>query len=313
MVMFRSILYVNGGAGDDTSLFQSLNLAHSNGASLSILVLCPELKGGMSSHREEYERSLIEKMQKSIKSARKELKVSEAEISIHMEVEAAKNPAISIIQRVLRDEHDLVVKEAERQASGKGFKALDLDLLRKCPCPVWLSRNVSGKVSDLKIAVAVDPEIQDAADLDLSLDLLKKSASLAQECSEKLTVVSCWGAGFENGLIDNALLKIPQAEIAHEIDTERKRHEGLLADLISKAGLSGSAKIIIEHIKGHASNEIPKFVHDQNIDLLVMGTVARTGIAGYFIGNTAEDVLHELDRSLLALKPSGFISSVKAY
>jgi len=46
-------------------------------------------------------------------------------------------------------------------------------------------------------------------------------------------------------------------------------------------------------------------------DLVVMGTVARTGIAGWLIGNTAEAILEQLQCSVLAVKPHGFVSPVK--
>ena len=44
---------------------------------------------------------------------------------------------------------------------------------------------------------------------------------------------------------------------------------------------------------------------------MVMGTVCRTGVAGFFIGNTAENVLHQVNCSVLAVKPQGFVSPVK--
>ena len=47
-------------------------------------------------------------------------------------------------------------------------------------------------------------------------------------------------------------------------------------------------------------------------DLVVMGTVGRTGIAGLFIGNTAEMVLEQVQCSVLAVKPAGFVSPVQA-
>ena len=46
------------------------------------------------------------------------------------------------------------------------------------------------------------------------------------------------------------------------------------------------------------------------IDILVMGTVCRTGIPGFIIGNTAERVLDAVDRSVLTVKPEGFVSPV---
>jgi nucleotide-binding universal stress UspA family protein len=56
---------------------------------------------------------------------------------------------------------------------------------------------------------------------------------------------------------------------------------------------------------------IPDFAMEEQIDLIVMGTVGRSGISGLFIGNTAEKVLQKVDCSVLAVKPEGFVSPVK--
>jgi len=45
--------------------------------------------------------------------------------------------------------------------------------------------------------------------------------------------------------------------------------------------------------------------------LIVMGSVGRTGIPGFLIGNTAEKVLRRCDCSILAVKPDGFVSPVQ--
>ena len=45
-------------------------------------------------------------------------------------------------------------------------------------------------------------------------------------------------------------------------------------------------------------------------DLVVMGTVARTGVPGFIMGNTAEMILNQIDCSVLAIKPSGFVTPV---
>lgn len=52
-------------------------------------------------------------------------------------------------------------------------------------------------------------------------------------------------------------------------------------------------------------------VTQENIDILVMGTLARTGIAGFVIGNTAENIVQSIECSLVALKPEGFVSPIK--
>jgi nucleotide-binding universal stress UspA family protein len=41
-----------------------------------------------------------------------------------------------------------------------------------------------------------------------------------------------------------------------------------------------------------------------------MGTVCRTGVTGFLIGNTAEKVLNNVDCSVLTVKPEGFVTPV---
>ncbi|CSI61259.1 universal stress protein family 1 [Vibrio cholerae] len=65
---------------------------------------------------------------------------------------------------------------------------------------------------------------------------------------------------------------------------------------------------MIHHLHGKPDELIPEWVTQENIDILVMGTLARTGIAGFVIGNTAENIVQSIECSLVALKPEGFVS-----
>ena len=68
-----------------------------------------------------------------------------------------------------------------------------------------------------------------------------------------------------------------------------------------------------EHVhlpKGDAVHAIPELVKELGVDLLVMGTVCRTGIPGFIMGNTAEQVLGAVECSTLTVKPEGFVSPV---
>jgi nucleotide-binding universal stress UspA family protein len=64
-------------------------------------------------------------------------------------------------------------------------------------------------------------------------------------------------------------------------------------------------------LKGEAGNLIPALATEKEVELIIMGTVSRTGIAGLLIGNTAEKVLRQVDCSVLTVKPDGFITPVK--
>jgi nucleotide-binding universal stress UspA family protein len=62
--------------------------------------------------------------------------------------------------------------------------------------------------------------------------------------------------------------------------------------------------------KGDPIPAITDLVKDLEVDLLVMGTVCRTGIPGFIIGNTAEQILAKVECSTLTVKPLGFVSPV---
>ena len=55
---------------------------------------------------------------------------------------------------------------------------------------------------------------------------------------------------------------------------------------------------------------VPRIAAEQKIDLIVMGTVVRTSIPGFLIGNTAELILRQVDCAVLTIKPEGFVSPV---
>ena len=63
-------------------------------------------------------------------------------------------------------------------------------------------------------------------------------------------------------------------------------------------------------LKGLPGSEISAFANKNKVNLMVMGTLSCTGISGIFMGNTAETILNQLNCSLLAIKPPGFISPI---
>jgi len=201
MQIFRNILLVSQGLADETeALKQALSLARNNKAVLKVLIMCPELPKEMAGCKEKYENSLIEALQKSIQSTREIVQLSQADLPVQINIESSSTPAIHVIKHVLKDAHDLVIKEAEPKEGGKGFKAMDMELLRKCPCAVWLTRPISRHRNEMQIAVAIDPQSIAPEGNYLSLRLLELSRSLADTCSGELKIISCWDYEFEEHL-----------------------------------------------------------------------------------------------------------------
>lgn len=186
---------------------------------------------------------------------------------------------------------------------------MDMVILRKCPCPVWLCRPISHSRDKMKIAVAIDPDAQQDADNALSKTLLEYGATIAASCNNQLDVVSCWNHSFEKSLRNHPWLNIPDEEIDEEVQQYQQTHRQKLDEVINSVKIA--PKVSVHHVQGKPDIAIPDFTEEKEIDILVMGTVARTGIPGFIIGNTAENIAQQLQCSLLALKPKGFVSPVK--
>ncbi|WP_281269171.1 universal stress protein [Thiocapsa rosea] len=63
-------------------------------------------------------------------------------------------------------------------------------------------------------------------------------------------------------------------------------------------------------VRGDARRKIPTLARKIGADVVVMGTVGRGGIPGLLMGNMAEAILQQVDCSVLATKPPGFVTSV---
>jgi universal stress protein E len=63
-------------------------------------------------------------------------------------------------------------------------------------------------------------------------------------------------------------------------------------------------KHLLHLVEGEAGPTIPHLAGKERIDLVIMSTVARASMEGYFIGNTAETVLHRVACSVLTVKPN---------
>lgn len=224
---------------------------------------------------------------------------------------------LEVIREVLRHGYDLVLKPATADANLKAllFGSNDMHLLRKCPCPVWLLKP-GGRVPYQRILAAVDfdPSRPDEA-VELNRHILELAAAQALAESAELHVVHVWEAAAEN------VLRVwgsssSEANIAEYVALERQRHELWLNDLMmAAAGWIGmeAMEFLAPHLhlpRGNASKEVPMLAQTLDADLVVMGTIGRSGIPGLLIGNTAETILHKVECAVLALKPPGFVSPV---
>ena len=227
---------------------------------------------------------------------------------------------LEIVRDVLRNDRDLVIKTPENPDwLTQIFGSDDMHLLRECPCPVWF---VKAEALDKyrRILVAVDVEEKDSPAGSntvhaLNMQLLEIASSLALSEFAELHVVHVWNAVGESAM-RGGFLNRPEEQVVAYVEQVRRQREQALNVLLQRAvgGLGSDALHYLKPethlIKGLARNAIPLLAREINADLVVMGTLARTGIPGLIIGNTAETILNQIECSVLAIKPPGFSASV---
>ena len=227
---------------------------------------------------------------------------------------------IEIIRQVLDKDHDLVIKCTEsRSWWNRLLTSDDMNLLRQCPCPVWLVKQNSAK-SCRRILAAVDvkddyPSGEMESRHALNLKILELSCSLALSEFAELHVVHVWHAIGESAM-RGGLLRTPEKKVNEYVESvrerDRKNLDLLLHEVTQKLGKEvmnyTSPKMHI--VKGWAREEIPKLATELSTDTLVMGTVGRIGVPGFIMGNTAETILSQINCSVIAIKPPGFKTDV---
>lgn len=219
-------------------------------------------------------------------------------------------PSIRLVRRVLRDGHDILIKDAEHEDGWPFLRGLDMQLLRLCPCPVWIL-NAPGEPTSARILAAVDTASGDPAHDRLNHEVMRLAVTLARREAAHLDVVSVWSVP-EESTLRGAFIGLPDREVDAIVAEEESRSARRLRSLVEAFPPGAVEGMRVLHLKGRPAPAILRHVEAERIDTVVMGTVARTGVAGFLIGNTAETILARVACSVLAVKPEGFVGPVEA-
>jgi len=308
MDRFKRILFV---AGAETAsvdpLWRATELARRNGARLTLVAVVEELPPWSALLARG--RSRVDLQQALIDQRRSDLERLAAELGEGLEVRVevlVGTGFVEVVRLVLRDGHDLVIRRAE----GKGatpFGSTDLHLVRKCPVPVWIDQP-GGRTRYRRVLAAVDPRPDEPTREGLDRAVLELAGGLASSYGAELHVLHAWTLPGEAAL-NGPFMNVPPEEVAALGKAERRRRDRELQALLQRH-LPAAHDYRVHLLKGPASRVIPEFVRRHRMDMVVMGTVGRTGLPGFIIGNTAENVINHVSCSLLAVKPAGFVSPI---
>ena len=297
MNRFKKILFVHGdNVGSDDALSRATELAQHNSAHLTILEVVTDAAATPGSLRE------------------REKKLARLQASVQIEgvesdaIVLAGTPFLEIIRKVLSDAHDLVIMAADGPADIRQviFGSTSMHLMRKCPCPVWVLKAHRSRRERKILAALAWPEGNPTSD-ELNVTILDFATSLARTENSELHIVHAWDF---SGADADTMRSETTAEIREQLfNKNESARRDWLQGLLDNYEL-GEIDCHRQVLHGPSESTLTNFVNENEIDLVVMGTLRRTGIPGFLIGSTAEYVLGRVNCSVLTKKSSGFQTPV---
>ncbi|MGB0497065.1 MAG: universal stress protein [Rubricella sp.] len=318
----RRILAVAGSGEDQPALQCALRLAETHGASLEVIA-CVEQPHDLSILSRLSGTGTTALVADAVERMRATLRERLARLAPGRDIPLVVTVGkvyLEVIRHVAAARCDFVVKAAEPLAGLERFlfSSTDQHLLRKCPCPVWLL-TPDAPAAPKRIVAAVDLDIADADEPETLASLNRAVIDTAlllvgAEKDAELTVLHAWDA------IGEGMIWTHSAGDGARVSAERyvndvldARQGAMRRFLLQTSERNGPGPRLVPKLaRGTPEAVIHDHCRDRAADLVVMGTVARTGLGGVFIGNTAENIINRLECSVLAVKPEGFASPVLA-
>ncbi len=206
-------------------------------------------------------------------------------VSITTEAYWNENWYDSACHAAARHGASMIVKNTEPHTTlaRKLSRTSDYTLLRYAPCPVLLTKSDDDWING-RILAAVAMNNRDPEHEILNNTIVTEAQRLARATGFELHLVS---VHYERADIANVLNILVEEDASFE-------------DVIAERFGVPPAHV---HIKEdpYAKNAIIDTAREVAADVLVIGTIARKGLQGALLGNTAEKVLDELDIDILTV------------
>jgi universal stress protein E len=213
-------------------------------------------------------------------------------------------PYEAIIEQVINQHHDLVIKSTHHHDKFKSviFTPTDWHLLRKCPAPLLLVKEHSWPKNG-NIVAAINIGSDEEEHKSLNNKITESALYLADKIEGHVHLVNAYP-----GSPVNISIEIPEFDSSEYTSTMLHHHE--------KSMLNHATFFSIDKQNSHVAEGLPEYViqkitDDLDAELVVLGTIGRTGFSAALIGNTAEHVIDSLNCDLLAIKPEGYVSPLQ--
>lgn len=300
MNKISNILVVLDPSSDEQkALHRSLHLAKNSKASLTVFLCIYDFSYEMTTMLSSDER---EAMRSAVITHRKiwidELlaEANAEDVQIDAKVVWHNRPFEAILEELDTDQYDLVVKGTHPHSVLKSviFTPTDWHLLRKSKAPVLLVKDHAWPENG-NVMVALNAGSHDEHHQILNDKLTHDADLIAKFIKGNLHIVNAYP-----GTPANIALEIPEFDHDSYSDSVLQYHTNACQKVADDYAVD--AKCI--HVReGLPEDVIPKLAEELDAELVVIGSIGRTGISAALLGNTAEHVIDQLNCDVLALRP----------
>lgn len=201
----------------------------------------------------------------------------------------------TVLDRI--SEHDFDLLAVTGHPDDPAARAVIARLQRKSPVPVWVLRPDRSRKRRILAAVDVD---RDHHGLD---HRILAAANWLARPGDEIHVVAAWELIGEATLRASPFLETPEAEISRLRAECETRVVDEVAALVAEHPAADGVEVHVHVRNGRPADVIVDEVGHAAINQIVIGTIARHGIPGFVIGNTAEQLLTEVACSEFVVKP----------
>lgn len=225
-------------------------------------------------------------------------------LNIDIQVVWHNRPFEAIIETAVHGGHDIIVKATHPREglASLFFTPTDWHLLRKAPCLVLLVKEHQWPQGG-KVLAAIHTTGEHDHHRTLNTRITDTAVQFAQCLDAEVHLVNAYP-----GAPITIAAEIPEFDSSNYREAIAANHQQALHEHARPFAIAEHALHVEE---GLPEQVIPTLAEQLDAELVVLGTIGRTGFTAALLGNTAEHVIERINCDLLAVKPEGFQSPVK--
>lgn len=221
---------------------------------------------------------------------------------VECDVVWAPDMARAVVGKAVQVGAQLVVKDARHESAVRRllFTPLDWKLMRLLPCEVMLVGSAA-PVRPRRIVAAIDVWAESAATDGLNERVMEAATRLAEDFDARLDFVSVFPF-FPS--LQNRALPSSKAMYAEANST----HYEAFSKFVEAHGIPEDRR---HRLSGLPAAELIRFAAEQDVDVLVLGSLHRQGWDRFFLGSTAEAVGQESTADVVLVKSAAQVEALR--